>query len=235
MGSDDLFKKRRGNKKRRIENVRELAPYRYLIVCEGEKTEPNYFEGIKRRINSKYSGAVKVERKRIELDIVGTGRNTNDLVKYTKFIEEVEKLENQGAIPYGHIWVIFDKDDFTDDQFNSAIEQAISKGYNVGWSNESIELWFVLHFQLLNTCVGRQQYCSILEENFKKHNINNGRYKKNIENIFELLCQYGTIDDAIVRSKQLLEEHEDRGITSPARKNLATMIFSLVEELKEYF
>ncbi|MBZ4647442.1 MAG: RloB protein, partial [Clostridia bacterium] len=52
MGSDDLFKKRKGAKKKRKESIRERAPYRYLIVCEGGKTEPNYFEGIKRKVEA---------------------------------------------------------------------------------------------------------------------------------------------------------------------------------------
>jgi len=44
LGSDDLHKKRQ--KKRRKDKIetRKVIPYRYLIVCEGEKTEPNYFK-----------------------------------------------------------------------------------------------------------------------------------------------------------------------------------------------
>lgn len=49
MGSDDIFKKRRSsaekNYKRRtsFRDPRE----RLLIVCEGSKTEPRYFEGFR--------------------------------------------------------------------------------------------------------------------------------------------------------------------------------------------
>lgn len=32
-------------------NSRKLAPANYLIVCEGRKTEPNYFNGLKKKIN----------------------------------------------------------------------------------------------------------------------------------------------------------------------------------------
>jgi hypothetical protein len=68
MGTDDLFKKRRGEKKRRSENIRCIAPYRYLIVCEGEETEPNYFRGIKEKIEKVYRDKIDVKSK-IELDI----------------------------------------------------------------------------------------------------------------------------------------------------------------------
>jgi hypothetical protein len=49
MGTDDLFHKR---KARRLETHRrekaKRAPYeRILIVCEGKKTEPHYFQGLR--------------------------------------------------------------------------------------------------------------------------------------------------------------------------------------------
>lgn len=69
---------------------------------------------------------------------------------------------------YGHVWVIFDKDNFSDDQFNSAIEQACRKGYYIGWSNEAIELWFLLHFEYLNAGITREQYCEKLTKYFKQ-------------------------------------------------------------------
>lgn len=43
MGFDNLHKKRQGNLKKRKENIKEVEPLRFLIVCEGKKTEPNYF------------------------------------------------------------------------------------------------------------------------------------------------------------------------------------------------
>lgn len=150
MGTDDLFR-RRGIKKKRKENVRERAPYRYLIVCEGKKTEPNYFEGIRKRLNEKHTNKIDVKAQ-IELDIEGTGRNTEDLVNYAK------KIRSLSESPYGHVWVVFDRDDFTHEQFNNAIAKAQSADMNVGWSNEAIELWFILHFEYLNSAIHRYQY-----------------------------------------------------------------------------
>lgn len=228
MGSDDIFKKFKREKHERKENTRKLAPYRYLIVCEGEKTEPNYFESIKKRIDNKYKDRIRVDRK-IDLDIKGTGRNTNSLVEY------VETIKSKAVIPYGHIWVIFDKDDFSDGQFNSAIEQAESNGYRVGWSNEAIELWFLLHFEYLNTGVSREQYCQKLSELFKKYNIGNGKYTKNMPDIFEILVKYGSIEQAIHRSESLLKNHQECGnCYSRAKMKPATTIYEIINELKEY-
>lgn len=227
MGSDDLFKKRKGVKKKRKENIRKRAPYRYLIVCEGKKTEPNYFEGIKRKIEIKYRNKIDVKYK-IELDIQGTGRNTEDLVDYAK------KLKSLSEIPYGHTWVVFDKDDFTNEQFNNAIRKAQNSNIDIAWSNEAIELWFVLHFEYLNTAIHRYEYIKKLNQHFKAKNVNCGKYQKNLDNIFEILCDNGDVRQAIKRSKSLRNYYEKQGITSEAKMNPCTNIDRLVEELLPY-
>ena len=53
----------------RIENIRKKH-YRFLIVCEGEKTEPNYFKALAR--DEKYTAV-------IDVDVKGLGeRSTED-------------------------------------------------------------------------------------------------------------------------------------------------------------
>ncbi|QZY54969.1 RloB family protein [Crassaminicella profunda] len=232
MGSDDLFKKRKGNRKKRKENSKKLAPYRYLIVCEGKKTEPKYFEGIKNKINEKYTDAIKVKEKIDDIKVIGTGRNTQDLVKFT--IGELERLKNQGELPYGNVWVVFDKDDFLDEQFNNAIYQAQAKGFHVGWSNEAIELWFVLHFEFLNTAIHRYQYIDKLNHYFKKFGLNKGRYEKNLENIFDILCKYGDMQKAIERSVKLEKIYLEEGLNTESKMNPGNNVYKLVQELIAY-
>lgn len=135
MGSDDFFKKKKGNK----------------------------ILGIKRLIDKKYEGKIKVNK--YEISIKGTGRNTEDLVRFTT--EEIEKAKSLGELPFGNVWVVFDKDDFTDDQFNGAIIQAENNEHKVAWSNESIELWFLLHFEYLQSAVHRYQYIEKLNQYFR--------------------------------------------------------------------
>lgn len=222
MGSDDIFKKRRGNKKKREIESKELAPYRYLLVCEGEKTEPLYFEAFKTLINRRYNDTIKINR--YSIDILGTGRNTEDLVKYTE--EAIERELNQGKLPYGNVWVIFDKDDFRKDQFNNAIFKAENNGYNVAWSNECIELWFVLHFEYLNTAILRTQYIEKLNVYFEALSL--GKYQKNMNNIYEIINTNGTVDFAIANAKRL--EEINKG-SEAADKVPCTTVYKLVEEL----
>lgn len=227
MGSDDFFKRKKGNKKKRKEESKKLAPYRYLIVCEGTKTEPNYFLGIKNLIDHKYEDKVVVKKRKLDINIVGTGRNTEDLVKFT--VEEINKTKSLGELPYGNVWVVFDKDDFTDNQFNNAITQALKNGYKVAWSNEAIELWFLLHFEYMQSAVHRYQYIDKLNEYFNVLGL--GKYEKNLDNIFNILKENGDLGKAIANAKRLRKMHEEIGITKAAQMNPSTTVDKLVEEL----
>lgn len=46
MGTDNLFNKRREERKARQINIRNQKSSNWLIVCEGKKTEPNYFKAV---------------------------------------------------------------------------------------------------------------------------------------------------------------------------------------------
>ena len=61
MGSDDLFKKRRKERKERKCEMLTPKANSFLIVTEGECTEPMYFEGIEREIRGKVGGRIDVE------------------------------------------------------------------------------------------------------------------------------------------------------------------------------
>ena len=122
------------SRKDRLKSKR-LAPANYLIVCEGKQTEPNYFNGLKKKINKNYGSKVDVLIPNIE--IKGTGENTTALVKYT------DKFVNYSNKRYGQVWVVFDKDDYSDEQFDKAIKTC---DYNVAWSNPNFELWLLMHF-----------------------------------------------------------------------------------------
>lgn len=137
-------------KKRKVATRNKIV--RFLIVCEGERTEPNYFKEL---VRNKYS-EVRSE------DIVGEGRSTCALVKRTE--EFREKLERQRQLRFDRVWVVFDKDDFND--FNEAIALAERKGYKAAWSNEAFELWYLLHFIYLDSAISRADYIKNLKTRY---------------------------------------------------------------------
>ena len=118
--------------KKRQENVRERH-VRFLIVCEGKKTEPLYFEAL----ITNHTSTVR------EVTIEGEGRATVALVERT---EEIRRdLERKNNMSFDRVWVVFDKDDF--DDFNEAIKKARKLGFQSAWTNEAFELWYYLHFE----------------------------------------------------------------------------------------
>lgn len=131
-------------KKKQIEFLYQLPPYMF-IISEGTKTEPNYIKGIVDKINQKYN---KYTSGTPRILVHGTGRNTIGLLEYARKAVEEQLPEAES------VWLMYDKDDFPADNFDNtcySAEQKIDKReYHAIWSNECIELWFLLHFQEMN-------------------------------------------------------------------------------------
>src|SRR6476659_9074580 len=179
----------RGYSPRKI-NTREVRQ-RFLIVCEGEKTEPNYFRSF-----------------RVPIDVKGLGENPSKLVNSAKELKEKEE--------YDQVWCVFDRDAWTPEDFNNAIRNAESQGFKVAYSNEAFELWYVLHFEFLNTGIPRSNYL---------HKLNlllNQKYKKNSETIYDEL--FGRQATAIKNAINLLNQYNP---CNPAIDNPSTTVHLL--------
>jgi hypothetical protein len=125
--------------------------------------------------------------------------------------------------------VVFDKDDFKKSDFNEAIRKAEELGYIVAWSNESFELWFLLHFIYIDCAIKRSEYIKKLKEIIEKESKNKYTYEKNSEDNFNIIMQYGSLKEAVSRSNKLLDIHKHE--TSFANKNPATNVVEIVETL----
>ncbi|KAI3344419.1 RloB domain-containing protein [Clostridium botulinum] len=211
---------RAGRKHKRNEGTKTVQPGNYLIVTEGTETEVNYFNNIKRIIEAQFDNNIIVEK--LTLNVQGTARSTTVLVK--------EAIKKRSLKPYSDVWVVFDKDENID--FDEAIKLAEKEGLHVAWSNESFELWLLLHFQDLNSAIHRDNYVAKLNTHFKNKNLNTSKYNKNISNIFDITFPY--VDIAIKRSNSLLEYYKNNNIFSPNKMNPATKVQVLVEELINY-
>ena len=95
-----------------------------LIVCEGANTEPSYFRQF--RLSS------------ATIKAIGEGYNTTSLVNRAREIANRER--------YDQVWCVFDKDDFSDTDFNNAIDIAKANSFGVAYSNQAFEYWLILHF-----------------------------------------------------------------------------------------
>jgi hypothetical protein len=189
-----------------------------LIVCEGENTEPSYFNSFKLK-----SATIKT---------VGEGYNTISLVRKT--------LQLSKNKDYDQVWCVFDKDDFSNSDFNEAIWLAQKSGFGVGYSNQAFEYWLILH---LNDHQGgalhRKDYNAMVNEVIHQFGISyDGDGNKLIsDDFFDYLF---AIDEqtgqrrvylAIRRAKRNYNRLEHR---SPAEEESSTSVFRLVEELLKY-
>jgi hypothetical protein len=189
---------------------------KFLIVCEGEKTEPNYFRAFIERLSE-----VK------EIKVTGCGCSTCQLIIEAKKLRE--KLERERMVPFDRVWLVFDKDDFKD--FNKAIADAKKEGMNCAWSNQAFELWYVLHFQYLDTGVDRKQYIEMIEDKVRKASKSKTfKYKKNDEGFYQILQAHGDEEQAIKRAQKLRENMGKK--KNYATHNPRTEVDLLVDELR---
>ena len=128
----------------RRQGVREIKQS-FLIVCEGEKTEPDYFKAFRMT-----AATVKA---------VGQAMNTMTLVSKAISIREADQKRKKF---YDQCWVVFDKDDFPAKDFNLAIQYAEKNGFRVAYSNQAFEYWFLLHYNLYTGAIHRSQYKDML-------------------------------------------------------------------------
>ena len=190
---------------------------RFLIVCEGEKTEPNYFKAF---IDNRRS-EVK------EVNVKGCGCSTCQLINEAKKIQE--NLEHERQVSFDRVWLVFDKDEFTD--FNKAIAEAKKEKMNCAWSNEAFELWYVLHFQYLDTSVDRKQYIGMIEDKVRKASKDRKfKYKKNAKDFYQILQEHGDEDFAFKNAEKLRNRH--KGDVDYAAHNPRTEVDLLVKELR---
>lgn len=153
---------------------------RFLIVCEGEQTEPNYFRAF-----------------RVPRDVItvrGCGENTVSLVRHAI------RLRNEASGAYDQVWCVFDRDSFPLGHFNDALALAFKEKIEVAYSNEAFELWYLLHFDYYHTGLTRQDYC------IRLHDLLGHRYEKNSDVIYEELLERQRI--AVRNAQKLLSSYQ---------------------------
>lgn len=220
---EDKKKKRQvGSSLERQDLSLNIKP-RILIVCEGELTEPSYFEQF--RLSS------------ATVEIMGKGRNTISLV------EEALRLSKESSEKFSEIWCVFDKDDFPDTDFNNAIIVAQSYGFKIAYSNQAFEYWLLLHINdHQGGSINRSVYAEMINSNLKQFGLIYGANGKKVvtEEMFLFFLARDSkfqdrrrIDLAIQRAKKLNENY-NKDETQPSSRCSNSTVYELVEELLKY-
>lgn len=150
---------------------------RFLIVCEGKETEPNYFNAFRLP----------------KVVIIGDAGNPRAVVQ--KAIDK-QKKEPEG---FDQVWCVFDKDEIPAELFREAWQLAKQHDIQVAYSNEAFELWYLLHFNYYDTALSRSEYADRLT------NLLGTPYRKNDKAIYQQLKEKQP--QAIQNAEKLLSQY----------------------------
>jgi hypothetical protein len=127
---------------RKLADLKRRKPFiaerqRFILICEGEKTEPAYFNALR----GQYPGAL------ISIEFVtAAGVPITIKAKVQARMAELrrEQRDNPSA-KADRIWAVFDRDEHLN--VAEAIAGCESAGAQVAYSNPCFEVWLILHYE----------------------------------------------------------------------------------------
>jgi len=218
VGSENLFHKRKAKNAKSLQRkgARRAAYKKILIVCEGEKTEPNYFEGA---------------REYYELNTVNVevrGDCGSDPMSIVSFAKQRYREEKDAGDPFDQIYCVFDKDGHaTYARAIDALASAAPKDtYFTINSVPSFEYWLLLHFvystRPYTALPGNSSGNQVLTE--LKNYVPD--YEKGRRTVFAELV--GQLEQAKNYANRALQESERNQTDNPS-----TRVHELVEALQK--
>ena len=168
-----------------------------LIVTEGEKTEPNYFEGLR----------MKWSLSTAEVEVEGEGATPRKVVEKAISLKEQRERESKSPFKtaYDEVWCVVDRDTHAD--FHDARQLATGNDVTFAVSVPCFEFWYLLHFTYTT-----RQFANFaeLKPELGKHLRG---YDKATDYLDDLLPR---LDDAFKNAAQLRRDNEKTGNSSPA-------------------
>jgi RloB-like protein len=195
----------------RRQGVRDLER-RFLIVCEDNKSAPNYFEALKKHLNLSAAS----------IRIAGSGGNTQPL----QVVEEAISLKAEaasrrsGTLPFAHVWCVIDGD--YGEKIPPARAKATTDGIELAISTKCFEYWILLHFE---ECDKSAMDCDGVLRNLRRRHLKN--YQKGKCDFHAIVVH---IDVARERAKRLRKPGISRG-DLPEIQNPCSEIYRLIDAI----
>ena len=218
MGSDDLFHKRRSSAKTKPSRKGpKRDPYdRVLVVCEGEKTEPNYLREL---IDNFELNSANVE-------VDGDCESSPD--KVFLYVKSCFRDEVKRGDAYDKVYCVIDRDSHpTYDKTIQAIATAKPKNTFIAISSvPCFEYWVLLHYNYVTrpyAQTGRNSPCDSVISDLRAYI---PEYAKGSEGIFKQIM--AQTDFAIANSERALDQAKKSGTDNPT-----TLMHDLVIYLRD--
>ena len=202
MGTDNLFHKRKAKNAKRLQR-RAATRDQYakvLIVCEGEKTEPYYFRGLRN-----YYG---LNTANVEV----CGDCDSDPLAIVRYAKQRYREEKDAGDAYDKVFCVFDKDQHANyaPALNDIASSRPGNCFVAITSVPCFEYWLLLHF------VYSTRPYSPLPGNSAANQVNTEllqfwpEYEKRAENVFaHLLEQLEFAKNNAIRALREAQERED--------------------------
>ena len=218
MGTDNLQHKRKAKKtKDHQRRIASRQPYdRVLIVCEGQKTEPFYFEELRKYYNL-HSTNIKI-----------TGNCDSSPTSILKKAEELFDDSKKERNPFDKVYCVFDRDDHScyQEVINRILAKKPQGTFFAITSTPCFEYWLLLHFECrtapFQSSGNRSMGDNVVKE-LKKHIPN---YHKGSKDIFSNLMS--SLDHAIHNADRIIHIAQGQEFANPS-----TLVHELVKYLKD--
>lgn len=202
----------RNNKSARRTGFKDLKYGRFLILTNGEKTEPNYFNGFIKSLPQAMQDNIQISVLHCEL---------NNL--------EYEIQRKKANAQYSKTYIVLDKDRESEKTLKKVKSIAKRNDCHIIFSAPCIEYWFLKHFNTTVTFT-ESKYLPASQQcitELKKHIIN---YNKNNEDIYNTITSKGNEKTAIELAKKEYKPYKNKNLYDI---NNATNVYELIEEIRK--
>lgn len=197
---------------RRRPATREIGR-RVLIACEGSKTEPGYFDGIRQ--------ALRLSTERV-LVIPHEGTDPRSVVRAAVARRNEQRRDGRWT-ERDTAWAVYDGEEHlaaNPTNWHEAIQIAQTKDIRLAISNPCFELWYLLHYQDQSAYLTRQQARHALKQYLPDYEKSNRLYPEPLKDLTR---------EAIRRAKALDSRAQANEL--PAHENPCCGVVYLVESL----
>ena len=168
--------------------------WRFIIYCEGENTEPAYFDALSKLLGSEQ---IFIETKAaagvpytIAESAVAHARELGLAKRTRKKLDSFEERDE--------VWAVFDRDEHP--RFTDAVKFCKINGIGVARSNPCFEVWLILHVEPFDSPDGRhdvQKHFARLCDSYNP----TGRKIPNCERLIKNIERAEELADAQIRNR----------------------------------
>lgn len=209
MATNNLFRQRNKRGIRRSLRRQSKQPTRpkILIVCEGEKTEPNYFNGLRNEL--------RLSSAKVEI----TGKSASNPMGVVSFAKDRCGEEERSGFPFDRVFCVFDRNNHGD--YDKALREVEKtkrpeEVFHATVSVPAFEYYLLLHYEYTTTPCTSAQVLSRLKKHIRG-------YKKGNKDILQ-----------ITRNKLETAKDNARKSLTAARKSGSDNPITRAHELVEF-